>query len=63
MSRISIVAASAALLLVLTTGPAQAVELDRGAALAPGAGAVVGGGATTQGVWTWVCQYILGACK
>jgi hypothetical protein len=63
MSRISIVAASVAFLLVLSAGPAQAASLDRGAAITPGVGAVVGGGASTQGVLTWICQVILGQCK
>ena len=62
MSRISAVAASAVFVLVLTTAPAQAAEVEV-APVTPGIGVVApGGGASTQGIWTWVCQ-ALGLCQ
>jgi len=61
-TRLSAVAAAAALAVALTAAPAQAA--DKPAITSPGSvGSVVGGGATTQGIWTWVCQIILNACK
>ncbi|MDQ2624291.1 MAG: hypothetical protein M3Y20_03925 [Actinomycetota bacterium] len=63
MSRISVVAASAAFLLLIAAGPAQAAEIERVAPEGPGIGVVLpGGGAQTQAIWTWVCQ-LLGGCK
>ena len=62
MSRIPAVAASAAFVLVLAAGPAQAVEVEDSAPLGPGVSSVVGGGVSTMGIWTWVCQ-TLGLCK
>jgi len=64
MSRISAVAASAAFVLLIAAGPAQATELEQVAPAGPGIGAVApGGGATTQGIWTWVCQTLGLGCK
>ncbi len=72
MSRISAIAATAAIALLLAAGPAQAAELDEGSApvapvvLTPGVrGALPGGGADVQptGIWTWVCQTIFSSCK
>ena len=63
MSRISMIAASAAFILLVASGPALAVEASGSAPAGSSIGAVSpGGGASTQGIWTWVCQ-ILGGCK
>jgi len=77
MSRISAIAATAAIALLLTAGSAQAAELSDGPApvgsvilvpgdrgVAPGGVVAPGGGEVQpQAIWTWVCQTIFGACK
>ena len=63
MSPISFVAASVAFVLVITAGPAQDRDIELSKPVSPGVGAISDGGATTQNVWTWVCQVILGQCK
>lgn len=70
MSRISVLAASAAIALVLSAGPAQAAEIGGGSVAtgpvvtAPGVRGALPGGGDVQptGIWTWVCK-LVGVCS
>ncbi len=63
MSRKSILAASAALVLVLAAGPAPAFAADEGPVrLGPIVTAPGGGGDVQPAFWTTLCK-LLGGCK
>ena len=63
MTRKSVLAASAALVLVLAAGPAPASAASQVAPVGPIVTAPGGGGdVAPASVWTWLCQ-MLGGCK
>lgn len=62
MTRKSVLAASAALVLVLAAGPASATAAERVELTGPISTAPGGGEVAPASVWTWLCQ-MLGGCK
>lgn len=62
MTRKSVLAASATLVLVLAVGPAPATALERVELTGPIATAPGGGDVAPASTWTWLCQ-LFGGCK
>ncbi len=61
-ARTSVLAASAAFVLVLAAGPAPASAAEAAAPIGPVVTAPGGGDVQPAAVWTWICQ-LFGGCK